>query len=74
MDASKTKDINIVVNGRERQVADGQTVAQLLAGLGIARDQVAVELNGDIVRREKRDQTGVSPGSVLEIVQFVGGG
>jgi len=74
MDASKTKDINIVVNGRERQVADGQTVAQLLAGLGIARDQVAVELNGDIVRREKWDQTGVSPGSVLEIVQFVGGG
>jgi thiamine biosynthesis protein ThiS len=70
----RTKDIQIVVNGQVRSVPEGQTLAQLLAGLEIAGDRVAVELDRKIVRRPDWDHTRIGPGAALEIVQFVGGG
>jgi sulfur carrier protein len=38
------------------------------------QDRVAVELNRDIVPRDKWPQTNLSDGDRLEIVHFVGGG
>ena len=70
----RTKEIQIVVNGQVRRVPEGQTLAQILVALEIARDRVAVELDGKIVRRPDWDGTTVGPGATLEIVQFVGGG
>ena len=70
----RTKEIQIVVNGQVRMVPEGQTLSQILAWLEIAPDRVAVELNRRIVRRPDWDETMVSPGAGLEIVQFVGGG
>jgi sulfur carrier protein len=70
----RTKDIQIVVNGQVRRVAEGQTLAQLLVSLEIAGDRVAVELDRKIVRRSEWESTVVGPGAMLEIVQFVGGG
>ena len=70
----RTKEIQIVVNGQVRRVAEGQTLAQLLVSLEIAGDRVAVELDRKIVRRSEWESTVVAPGAMLEIVQFVGGG
>jgi sulfur carrier protein len=70
----RTKEIQIVVNGQVRRVPEGQTLAELLVTLEIARDRVAVELDRKIVRRSEWDATTVGPGAALEIVQFVGGG
>jgi len=70
----RTKEIQIVVNGQVRRVPEGQTLAELLVTLEIARDRVAVELDRKIVRRSEWDATMVGPGATLEIVQFVGGG
>ena len=70
----KTKDIQIVVNGQVRSVAEGLTLTYLLVRLDILGDRVAVELNRNIVRRSEWDTTIVCPGATLEIVQFVGGG
>ena len=70
----RTKEIQIVVNGQVRRVAEGQTLAQLLVSLEIAGDRVAVELDRKIVRRSEWDGTTVASGAMLEIVQFVGGG
>ena len=66
--------ISVFVNGVERQIAPGLTVAALLGSLGIEQGRVAVERNGLIVKRETWGVTGIQPGDQLEIVHFVGGG
>ena len=66
--------MKLQINGEEREVAEGLTLAVLLEQLAMKADRVAVELNREIVRREAWTQTHLQPGDRLEIVQFVGGG
>lgn len=66
--------LHIVVNGEERAVSEGTTVASLLADLGLARQHVAVEANREIVPRAEHDARRLADGDQLEIVTFVGGG
>ena len=66
--------MKLQINGEEREVAEGLTLAALLEQLAMKADRVAVELNREIVRREAWAQTRLQPGDRLEIVQFVGGG
>ena len=70
----ETKQIQIVVNGQVRTVAEGLTLDALLNLLDVAAERVAVELNREIVRRDKWAQVTVAPGAAIEVVQFVGGG
>jgi sulfur carrier protein len=66
--------MKLQINGEERELADGLTLAALLEQLGMKADRVAVELNREIVRRELWPQTRLQERDRLEIVQFVGGG
>jgi thiamine biosynthesis protein ThiS len=66
--------MQIVVNGQPRQVPEGQTLLALLADLGLDPARVAIELDGEIVRRGEWGQRALGPGSRLEVVHFVGGG
>jgi sulfur carrier protein len=66
--------MKLQINGEERELADGLTLAALVEQLGMKPDRVAVELNREIVRRERWPQTRLQTGDRLEIVQFVGGG
>jgi len=62
------------VNGEQREVPDGMTVAALVAQLGMKPDRVAVELNLEIVPRSQWETTRLKDGDKLEVVHFVGGG
>ena len=66
--------MNIQLNGDQRQVPDGLTLAGLLEWLGLPQDRVAVERNLEIVKRAKWSATAIEEGDRLEIVQMVGGG
>lgn len=66
--------ISVWVNGQAKEVPRGQSVAELLALLSVAADRVAVEMNQSIVRKRDWQQTVVTAGSHIEIVEFVGGG
>ncbi len=66
--------MHIEVNGRPREVADGATIASLLAELKVAQPQVAVELNLEVVPRAQHAQTTLHDGDRLEVVTLVGGG
>ena len=74
MEASETKLIQIVLNGRPREVPQGLAVDALLAFLEIKQDRVAVERNRAIVRKPEWSATRIEPGDQLEVVWFVGGG
>ena len=50
------------------------TLSDYLQQLGINPQIIAVEHNGEIIRRERYAETNLSPGDVLEIVRMVGGG
>jgi sulfur carrier protein len=62
------------LNGEPRAVADGTTVAALIATLGLRDRRVAVEVNRDIIPRDGYAARTVSAGDIVEIVHFVGGG
>lgn len=64
----------ITVNGEERTVEAGTTVATLIAGLGLGDRPVAVERNRNVVPRAEHATAELADGDELEIVTFVGGG
>ncbi|HEY3990265.1 MAG TPA: sulfur carrier protein ThiS [Acidobacteriaceae bacterium] len=69
--------MEIVLNGQPRTVSiDSQatTLEALITVLGMKSDRIAVERNGEIVRRTEWAATSVRSGDRLEIVHFVGGG
>ncbi len=66
--------MKLVVNGEDREFSSIATVSALLEQLGMKPDRVAVELNRELVSRERWDKTRLSDGDKLEIVHFVGGG
>lgn len=69
--------MDIVLNGQPRTVdLDPQTATldALIAALEMKQDRVAVERNGEIVRRTEWASTAIQSGDRFEIVHFVGGG
>jgi thiamine biosynthesis protein ThiS len=66
--------LTIVVNGEERAIAKGDTIAGLIHSIGLDPERLAVELDRRIVKRAKWSSTILAAGSQVEIVQFVGGG
>jgi len=66
--------VKLTVNGEAREIADGATVADLVAVLGLNAKKVAVERNLEIVPRSRYAATLLAEGDRIEIVAFVGGG
>jgi thiamine biosynthesis protein ThiS len=66
--------LRIEVNGKDREVSDGRTVAGLLEDLELDGRLVVVELNREIVRRTEIEDVTLQDGDRIEIVHFVGGG
>ena len=66
--------LDVLLNGEPHRVPEGATILDLLAGLGRDPRTVAVELNGEIVRRADYGAAALGPGDRLEVVHFVQGG
>ena len=63
------------INGDEKAFDSASlTLASLIESLGMKPDRVAVELNRDIIPRDRWSDTTLNEGDRLEIVHFVGGG
>lgn len=66
--------MKILVNGVERELAAGTTVAVLLQDLGTPGSGVAVAVNGEVVARTGHARTVVPDGAVVEVLTAVQGG
>lgn len=66
--------LSIEVNGKDREVTAGRTVAGLLEDLELDGRLVVVELNRQIIRRTEIEDVVLQDGDRVEIVHFVGGG
>ncbi len=66
--------IELRVNGKDMTAVEGVTVAGFLRELGHDPRLVAVEHNGEILKRALLETTALEPGDRLEVVRFVQGG
>jgi sulfur carrier protein len=66
--------MKIKINGEEKEVIDGVSIAGLLEQLQIRAGRVVIEHNRNILARDAYGATPLSDGDTLEIVHFVGGG
>ena len=68
-------EVVLAVNGAERRVPEGWSVADLLASLELDARTVVIERNGTILRdRSSFASVGLVTDDSIEIVHFVGGG
>lgn len=69
--------MKLQINGVERDFANSPspfTLVALVESLGMKSDRVAIELNREIVPRDRWASTYLAEGDRLEVVHFVGGG
>lgn len=64
----------IQINGKQHENLEGKSVLSVIEALGFKPERVAIELNGDIVRRASFSDVTIADGDKIEIVHFVGGG
>jgi sulfur carrier protein len=62
------------INGESREIPQLDSLAALVEHLDMKADRLAIELNRDIVPRDRWASTALKDGDSLEIVHFVGGG
>ena len=77
MSSDKTQpksQINIFVNGQEKQISHGHTAHDLLLLLGFEGRPVAVELNKEVVPRAFLSDQVLQEHDRIEVVTLVGGG
>lgn len=66
--------MRVIVNGEPQDLDAGLTVAALLDQLQLNGRRIAVEINREIIARERYAQRSLAEGDEIEIVHFVGGG
>jgi thiamine biosynthesis protein ThiS len=66
--------MQIRLNGKTREVADGVTIRRLLDDLGLHPLRVAVQRNEDIVKRDRYEEVVLQPGDTVEILTIMAGG
>ena len=66
--------MTVVVNGRAQELEPGDTVAGLLARLGVAGGFALVERNGEAVERAHYEEVELVDGDRLVVARPVAGG
>ena len=69
-----SENIQVRLNGKDRQVAAGHNVRSLIESLDLHPSLVVVELNREILERDSYGDATVQEGDTIELVHFVGGG
>ncbi len=66
--------INLMVNGKPRELEASIDLAAYLDSFGFNLQYVAVGYNGEVIKKERFSNVTLRNGDVLEIVRPVGGG
>jgi len=64
----------IQLNGDPYEINNGTNLNELLNKLKIQKNKVAIEVNGEIVEKNKYPNLILNKGDKVEIVKFIGGG
>jgi len=64
----------IQLNGDPFEINKGTNLDELLNKLKIQKNKVAIEVNGEIVQKDKYSNLVLNKSDKVEIVHFIGGG
>jgi len=70
----KIKKIKIKANGKIKLIPDNSKLSDLLKSLKIPIKKVAIELNQEIIDKNKINRINLKKNDKIEIVHFIGGG
>lgn len=62
------------INGVERELPEGTTVADVLRELGAAQSGIAVAVNDRVVAKRAHADVSLADGDAVEIIRAVAGG
>ena len=68
------KNINIYINGESKTIKDEQSILSLLKLLNINKNNIAVEINREIINKSDYNNYIIKENDKIEIVNFIGGG
>ena len=71
---SEGQTIQVRLNGKDREIDSGLSVRELVESLDLNPKLIVVELNREILSRDRFGEIQVSQGDQVELVHFVGGG
>ncbi len=66
--------IKIILNGEEKLINRDKNILLLLEDYKLSPMMVAVELNGNIIKKENFSSAQIKNGDKIEIVRMMGGG
>lgn len=66
--------MNVIINGEKKDVPGEIDLKALLDHLALPQQQIAIELNKEVIRRKDWQNTKLSESDKIEVVHFVGGG
>lgn len=66
--------MHITLNGEHTHFPETLSLRQMLEGLQLDPDKIAVERNLEIIPHSAYEKTWLEEGDVIEIVHFIGGG
>jgi sulfur carrier protein len=66
--------VHVTINGEPQALSDSLTIADLLTHLGLGERRIAIEVNREIIARDRYAAHALADGDQVEIVHFVGGG
>lgn len=64
----------MIINGKDMDFKEGITIEELLKKLDLGMDKVVVEVNLEIIAKEKYYEFVLNEKDKIEIISFVGGG
>ena len=70
----KIKKIKIKINGKFTQINENLSLSVFLKQLKIPLNKVAIELNQEIIDKNKTKKIKLKKNDKIEIVHFIGGG
>lgn len=66
--------MKIRLNGEDKDIEAGTALQALIESISHAPERIAVELNGEVIRRADWPRVTLNEGDRVEVVHFVGGG
>lgn len=66
--------ITIQLNGEAYELAEKQSIVDLIAQLKLSHGRIAVEVNREIIPRSEHGNTLICASDVVEVIHAIGGG
>ena len=66
--------MRIKINGQDQELKDASTLEILAKQKQLIKNNIVMEVNGNIIPLEQWPETALKKGDIIEIISFVGGG